>query len=76
MELNLEEQKGISDEQIQKAISLRSAKIDTDTDLRSAITATMRKVLRDESKKLGPQELPAKYAMKKVDKGKMRLLRG
>ena len=47
MELSLNEQKGIADEQIQKAISLRSVKIDTDTDLRSALAATMRKVLRD-----------------------------
>lgn len=76
MELSLNEQKGILGEQIQKAISLRSAKIDTDTDLRSALAATMRKALRDCRKEFDPQELPAKYAVKDIDRGKMRLLRG
>jgi len=73
----LEGAKGIPDEQIQKAISLGIAKINIDTDLRLAFTATMREVLRDSPKEFDPQRIlgPAKDAMKEIVKGKMRLFR-
>ena len=67
--------KGIPEEYIQKAISLGIAKINIDTDLRLAFTATIRELLENSPKELDPRKIlsPAKEAMKKVVKGKMRL---
>jgi len=73
----LEGARGIPDEQIQKAISLRIAKINIDTDLRLAFTATMREVLTNSPKEFDPRTIlgPSKDAMKEVARGKMRLFR-
>jgi len=73
----LEGAKGIPDEHIQKAISLGIAKINIDTDLRLAFTATMMEVLTASPKEFDPRKIlgPAKDAMKEVVKGKMRLFR-
>jgi fructose-bisphosphate aldolase class II len=73
----LEGARGIPDEHIQKAISLGIAKINIDTDMRLAFTATMREVLTDWPKEFDPRKImgPAKDAMKEVVKGKMRLFR-
>ena len=67
--------KGIPEEQIKKAISLGIAKINIDTDLRLAFTATVREVLTNSPKNFDPRKIlgPAKEAMKEVAKGKMRL---
>ncbi len=67
--------KGIPEEQIKKAISLGIAKINIDTDLRLAFTATVREVLTNLPKNFDPRKIlgPAKDAMKEVAKGKMRL---
>jgi fructose-bisphosphate aldolase class II len=67
--------KGIPEEHIQKAISLGIAKINIDTDLRLAFTATVREVLTNSPKEFDPRKIlgPAKDAMKEVVKGKMRL---
>jgi fructose-bisphosphate aldolase class II len=67
--------KGIPEEHIQKAISLGVAKINIDTDLRLAFTATVREVLTNSPKEFDPRKIlgPAKEAMKEVVKGKMRL---
>jgi len=67
--------KGIPEEQIRKAISLGIAKINIDTDLRLAFTATVREVLTNSPKNFDPRKIlgPAKDAMKEVAKGKMRL---
>ncbi len=67
--------KGIPEEQIRKAISLGIAKINIDTDLRLAFTATVREVLSNSPKNFDPRKIlgPAKDAMKEVAKGKMRL---
>jgi len=67
--------KGIPEENIQKAISLGIAKINIDTDLRLAWTATIREVLANSPKEFGPRKIlgPAKEAMKQVVKGKMKL---
>jgi fructose-bisphosphate aldolase class II len=67
--------KGIPEEHIQKAISLGIAKINIDTDLRLAFTATVREVLTNSPKEFDPRKIlgPAKEAMKEVVKGKMRL---
>jgi len=67
--------KGIPEEQIKKAISLGIAKINIDTDLRLAFTATVREVLASSPKEFDPRKIlgPAKAAMKEVAKGKMRL---
>jgi fructose-bisphosphate aldolase class II len=71
----LEGAKGIPEEHIQKAISLGIAKINIDTDLRLAFTATVREVLARSPKEFDPRKIlgPAKEAMKQVIKGKMRL---
>jgi fructose-bisphosphate aldolase class II len=67
--------KGIPEEHIQKAISLGIAKINIDTDLRLAFTATVREVLAKSPKEFDPRKIlgPAKDAIREVVKGKMRL---
>jgi fructose-bisphosphate aldolase class II len=67
--------KGIPEEHIKKAIALGIAKINIDTDLRLAFTATVREVLTISPKEFDPRKIlgPAKEAMKEVVKGKMRL---
>jgi len=67
--------KGIPEEHIKKAISLGIAKINIDTDLRLAFTATVREVLTNSPKEFDPRKIlgPAKEAIKEVVKGKMRL---
>ena len=69
--------KGIPEEHIQKAISLGITKINIDTDLRLAFTATVREVLANSPKEFDPRKIlgPAKEAVKEVVKGKMRLFR-
>jgi fructose-bisphosphate aldolase class II len=67
--------KGIPEEHIKKAISLGIAKINIDTDLRLAFTATVREVLAKSPKEFDPRKIlgPAKEAIKEVVKGKMQL---
>lgn len=71
----LEGAKGIPEDHVRKAISLGIAKINIDTDLRLAFTATVREVLTNLPKEFDPRKIlgPAKEAMKQVVKGKMRL---
>ena len=67
--------KGIPVDQYKKAIPLGIAKINIDTDLRLAFTATVREVLTNSPKNFDPRKIlgPARDAMKEVAKGKMRL---
>jgi fructose-bisphosphate aldolase class II len=67
--------KGIPEDQYRKAIALGIAKINIDTDLRLAFTATVREVLTNSPKEFDPRKIlgPAREAMKEVAKGKMRL---
>lgn len=67
--------KGLPDESIKKAIKLGIAKINIDTDLRLAFTATIREVLATTPSQFDPRKIlgPAREAMKEVVKGKMRL---
>lgn len=67
--------KGIPEDQYPKAIALGIAKINIDTDLRLAFTATVREVLTNSPKEFDPRKIlgPAREAMKEVAKGKMRL---
>jgi fructose-bisphosphate aldolase class II len=71
----LEGAKGVAEDQLQQAIKLGIAKINIDTDLRLAFTATVREVLTNSPKEFDPRKIlgPAKDAMKEVAKGKMRL---
>ena len=71
----LEGAKGVSEDQLQQAIKLGIAKINTDTDLRLAFIATVREVLANSPKEFDPRKIlgPAKDAMKEVSKSKMRL---
>ena len=67
--------KGIPEEHVRRAISLGIAKINIDTDLRLAFTATIREFLAKSPIEFDPRKIldPAKEAMKEVVKGKMRL---
>jgi len=67
--------KGIPEEELKKAIGFGIAKINIDTDLRLAFTATVREVLANSPKEFDPRKIlgPAKEAMKEVAKSKMRL---
>jgi fructose-bisphosphate aldolase class II len=67
--------KGIPEDHIKKAIALGIKKINIDTDLRLAFTATVREVLANSPKEFDPRKIlgPAKEAMKEVVKAKMRL---
>lgn len=67
--------KGIPEEHIRKAVSLGITKINIDTDLRLAFTATIREFLAKSPIEFDPRKIlgPAKEAMKEVVKGKMRL---
>jgi fructose-bisphosphate aldolase class II len=67
--------KGIPEQQIKKAISLGIAKINIDTDLRLAFTATIREVLANSPKEYDPRKIlgPAKETMKEVVRSKMHL---
>jgi len=67
--------KGIPEEHIKRAVSLGITKVNIDTDLRLAFTATVREVLANSPKEFDPRKIldPAKEAMKEVVKGKMRL---
>jgi fructose-bisphosphate aldolase class II len=71
----LEGAKGIPEEHIKKAISLGITKINIDTDLRLAFTATVREVLTNSPREFDPRKIlgPAKESVKEVVKGKMRL---
>ncbi len=67
--------KGIPETELRKAISFGIAKINIDTDLRLAFTATVREALTNAPKNFDPRKIlgPAKDAMKEVARGKMRL---
>ena len=67
--------KGIPESELKKAISLGISKINIDTDLRLAFTATVREAFANSPKNFDPRKVlgPAKDAMKEVAKGKMRL---
>jgi fructose-bisphosphate aldolase class II len=67
--------RGIPEEHIRKAISLGIAKINIDTDLRLAFTATVREFLVKSPKIFDPRKIlgSAKEAMKEVVKSKTRL---
>ncbi len=67
--------KGIPEDEYRKAIALGIAKVNIDTDLRLAFTATVREVLTNSPKNFDPRKIlgPAREAMKEVAKGKMRL---
>ena len=67
--------KGMPDESIKQAIKLGIAKINIDTDLRLAFTATIREVLATTPTQFDPRKIlgPARQAMKEVVRNKMRL---
>ncbi len=67
--------KGIPEEHIRRATSLGISKVNIDTDLRLAFTGAVREVLATSPSLFDPRKIvgPAKDAMKRVVKGKMRL---
>ena len=71
----LDRAKEVPDEQIKKAVSLGITKINIDTDLRLAFTATIREILTTSPKEFDPRKIlgPGKESMKEAVKDKMRL---
>jgi len=67
--------KGVSDESIRQAIRLGIAKINIDTDLRLAFTATIREALATRPAQFDPRKIlgPARKAMKETVRKKTRL---
>ncbi len=67
--------KGIPEAHIKKAVSLGISKINIDTDLRLAFTGAVREVLATSPAQYDPRKIlgPAKEAMIRVVRGKMRL---
>ena len=72
---NIKGAKGVPDEDIRKAIENGINKINTDTDLRLAFMATLRKLLSEEKNNIDPRKLlkPAMEEVKKVVKRRIRL---
>ena len=69
--------KGVPDEDIKKAVENGINKINTDTDLRLAFIATLRKLMSEEKKNIDPRKFlkPAMEEVKKVVKRRIRLYR-
>ncbi|GAB6066573.1 class II fructose-1,6-bisphosphate aldolase [Aquifex pyrophilus] len=67
--------RGVPDEDIKKAVELGINKVNTDTDLRLAFIATLRKLMAEEKKVIDPRKLlkPAMEEVKKVVKRRIRL---
>ena len=71
----LADTKGVPDSQIKQAIKLGINKINTDTDLRIAFTAGVRKALKDNPAEFDPRKIlgPAKELIKKVIKQRIKI---
>lgn len=71
----IEDAKGVSDEQISRAIKAGINKINVDTDLRIAFTAAVRQALAADPANIDPRKYlaPARDLMTKVVRDKMRL---
>ncbi|HHV39504.1 MAG TPA: class II fructose-1,6-bisphosphate aldolase [Tepidimicrobium sp.] len=66
---------GVSDKDIEKAISLGISKVNIDTDLRIAFTDAIKDFLREDPDNIDPRKIlaPAREAMKEVIKEKMNI---
>ncbi len=66
---------GIHPEDVERAVHHGISKVNTDTDLRLAFTASLRETLRDEPDQFDPRRLlaPARDAVRAVVAGRMRL---
>jgi fructose-bisphosphate aldolase class II len=71
----LKEAKGVPAEQLKKAIALGINKINTDTDLRLALTGAVRKVLTEDRRVFDPRKIlgPARDMIAEVVKDKVKL---
>ena len=71
----LQEAKGVPPEQLKKAIALGVNKINTDTDLRLALTGAVRKVLAEDRRVFDPRKIlgPARDMITEVVKDKIKL---
>ncbi len=67
--------KGVPDDDIRKAIELGINKVNTDTDLRIAFTATLRRLMTEEKKNIDPRKFlkPAMEEVKEVVRRRIRL---
>ena len=71
----LQEAKGVPPEQLKKAIALGINKINTDTDLRLALTGAVRRVLAEDRRVFDPRKIlgPARDMITEVVKDKVKL---
>ncbi|WP_457601217.1 class II fructose-1,6-bisphosphate aldolase [Hydrogenivirga sp.] len=71
----IEGAKGVPDEDVRRAVELGINKVNTDTDLRLAFTAAMRRLMAEERRNIDPRKLlkPAMEEVKEVVKRRIRL---
>jgi fructose-bisphosphate aldolase class II len=71
----LQEAKGVPNDQLQKAIALGINKINTDTDLRLALTAAVRRVLAEDRQVFDPRKIlgPARDLIAEIVREKVQL---
>jgi fructose-bisphosphate aldolase class II len=71
----LQEAKGVPDDQLKKAIALGINKINTDTDLRLALTGAVRRALAEDRRVFDPRKIlgPARDMITEIVKEKVRL---
>lgn len=71
----LTDTKGVPDSQIKQAVKYGINKINTDTDLRMAFTAALRKTLKDNPAEFDPRKIlgPSKELMKKIIKQRIKV---
>jgi fructose-bisphosphate aldolase class II len=71
----LQEAKGVPDDQLKKAIALGINKINTDTDLRLALTAAVRQVLAEDRRVFDPRKIlgPARDLITEIVREKTQL---
>ena len=64
---------GIHEDDVRKAVTEGIAKINTDTDLRLAFTASLREILKDKPREFDPRKIlgPARDEMKRIIKERM-----
>ncbi len=72
---HLERVQGVPESQLKKAIKLGIAKVNTDTDLRLAFDAALRKVIKTQPREFDPRKMlgPARDLIQKVVEQKIRL---
>ncbi len=71
----IKDAKGVPDEEVRRAIELGVNKVNTDTDLRLAFIASLRRIMSEEKRNIDPRKLlkPAMEEVKEIVKRRIRL---